>query len=171
MSLTIGNAPFSTKHAGRFNFPQEELPDRVLYPHRTPMRVRVELGGETVAAGDAVVENAAWTHENLPDGAPPLEGLVAFEFIAMDAWDEEAERIRVHPRDPFHHVDVRKSTDHIRIRVDDVLVAETERAEVLFETGLPPGYYIPREDVRDDLLGKAPPPLATPTRAAHPTIP
>jgi uncharacterized protein (DUF427 family) len=36
--------------------------------------------------------------------------------------------------------------------VNGVLVAETDRPKVLFETGLPPRYYIPKEDVRQDVL-------------------
>ena len=31
-------------------------------------------------------------------------------------------------------------------------VAETDRPMILFETGLPPRYYIPPEDVRDEVL-------------------
>ncbi len=36
--------------------------------------------------------------------------------------------------------------------VNGEVVAETERPKVLFETGLPPRYYIPPEDVREDVL-------------------
>ena len=32
------------------------------------------------------------------------------------------------------------------------IIAETERPTILFETGLPPRYYIPEEDVRIELL-------------------
>jgi uncharacterized protein (DUF427 family) len=36
--------------------------------------------------------------------------------------------------------------------VNGEVVAETDRPKVLFETGLPPRYYIPPEDVREDVL-------------------
>ena len=38
------------------------------------------------------------------------------------------------------------------VEVDGVVVARTERARVLREGSLPPRYYLPREDVRTDLL-------------------
>jgi len=40
----------------------------------------------------------------------------------------------------------------VRIEVDGVLVAETAHARVLQEGSLPPRYYVPRGDVRTDLL-------------------
>jgi uncharacterized protein (DUF427 family) len=73
----------------------------------------------------------------------------------MDAWYEEDEEVFVHPRDPYHRVDILQSSRHLRVRVNGVLVAETERPKVLFETGLPPRYYIPKEDVRQDVLLKS----------------
>jgi uncharacterized protein (DUF427 family) len=38
------------------------------------------------------------------------------------------------------------------VRVNGEVVAETQRPKVLFETGLPPRYYIPPEDVREEAL-------------------
>jgi uncharacterized protein (DUF427 family) len=40
----------------------------------------------------------------------------------------------------------------VRVVIDDVVVAETRRPHLLFETTLPTRYYIPREDVRMELL-------------------
>jgi uncharacterized protein (DUF427 family) len=70
----------------------------------------------------------------------------------MDAWFEEDEEVFVHPRDPYHRVDVLESSRHVRVSVDGEVVAETDCPMVLFETGLPPRYYIPPEDVREDVL-------------------
>jgi uncharacterized protein (DUF427 family) len=47
---------------------------------------------------------------------------------------------------------VLQSSRHLKVRVNGEVVAETERPKILFETGLPPRYYIPPEDVRMDLL-------------------
>ena len=58
-----------------------------------------------------------------------------------------ARRSRVHPRDPYHRVDVMGTDRHIRISLDGELLAETDRAVALFESNLPPRWYIPREDV------------------------
>ena len=49
-------------------------------------------------------------------------------------------------------VDVLPSSRHVRVVIDDVVVAETRRPHLLFETTLPTRYYIPREDVRMELL-------------------
>src|SRR6185437_6434172 len=55
--------------------------------------------------------------------------------------------IFVHPRDPYHRVDVLNTSRHIRISLDGELLAETDRAQALFESNLPTRWYIPREDV------------------------
>jgi uncharacterized protein (DUF427 family) len=49
-------------------------------------------------------------------------------------------------------VDILASTRHVRIEVDGVTVAESSQPRILFETGLPPRYYIPLTDLRMDLL-------------------
>src|SRR5215217_7961226 len=68
------------------------------------------------------------------------------------SWYEEDGEVFVHPRDPYHRVDVLQSSRHVRVFVNREVVAETERPRILFETGLPPRYYIPPEDVREDVL-------------------
>lgn len=96
---------------------------------------------------------AAGAARRYPDS--PLEairGLVRFEWAAMDEWMEEDELVYTHPRDPYHRVDILASSRHVRIDVDGVTVAESARPVILFETGLPPRYYLPLTDVRTDLL-------------------
>jgi uncharacterized protein (DUF427 family) len=70
----------------------------------------------------------------------------------MDAWYEEDEEVFVHARDPHKRVDVLESSRHVVVRVGGEVVAETKRPRLLFETGLPTRYYVPREDVRMELL-------------------
>jgi uncharacterized protein (DUF427 family) len=70
----------------------------------------------------------------------------------IDQWYEEDEEVFVHPRDPYHRVDVLESSRHVRVSVNGEVVAETDRPRILFETGLPPRYYITPEDVREDVL-------------------
>ncbi len=70
----------------------------------------------------------------------------------IDAWYEEDEQVFVHPRDPYHRVGILESSRHVKVRVNGEVVAVTERPRVLFETGLPPRYYIPPEDVREETL-------------------
>ena len=51
-----------------------------------------------------------------------------------------------------HTVTINPSEAHIEVRLDGELLAETDRAMRLDETGLPARFYIPKDDVRMDLL-------------------
>ena len=82
---------------------------------------------------------------------PDLDGLVVLDFDAFD-WLEEEEPLVAHPRDPFHRIDVRRSTRRVRVELAGVVLAESERPSLLFETMLPERFYLPAEDVRFDLL-------------------
>lgn len=106
----------------------------------------------TLKVGDKSVENAAWTFPNLKDNRPDLRDYIAFKWNAMDHWYEEDEEVFGHPRNPYHRIDTIQSSRHIRVEVDGVTVAETNRPFLLFETGLPTRYYIPKEDVNFDYL-------------------
>lgn len=86
-----------------------------------------------------------------PD-SPRRRGLVRLEWGAMSAWLEEDEPVYTHPRDPHKRVDILASSRHVRIEAGGVTVAESSRPSILFETGLPPRYYLPLPDVRTDLL-------------------
>lgn len=96
--------------------------------------------------------NAVWSYPEPLSEAPPLQGYLAFEWDAVDEWWEEAERIGVHPRDPYHRCDVIASDRHVVVRVGEEVVADSRQPTILFETGLPPRFYLRQEDVRMDLL-------------------
>src|SRR5690349_4022307 len=51
-----------------------------------------------------------------------------------------------------HRISTRPSTKHVRVEHDGQVLAESDRAVELDETGLPTRYYLPREDVRMELL-------------------
>ena len=51
-----------------------------------------------------------------------------------------------------HRISVNPSTRHVRVEHDGQVLAASDRALELDETGLPTRYYLPREDVRLDLL-------------------
>lgn len=105
-----------------------------------------------LTVGDRAVPMAAWIHtEPGPDGAD-FRGYVAFYWSKMDSWYEEDDEVYAHPRDPYHRVDVLHSSRHVRVTVLGEVVAESDRPTMLVETGLPARFYLPREDVRQDLL-------------------
>jgi uncharacterized protein (DUF427 family) len=106
----------------------------------------------TVKAGGEEAKNAAWSVTKANPEAAEIEGYVAFKWNQMDAWFEEDEQVFVHPRDPFVRIDTVQSSRHVRVVIDGETVAETQRPMLLFETGLPVRYYVPKVDVRMDLL-------------------
>lgn len=81
-----------------------------------------------------------------------LRGTVRVAWDDRLEWLEEDEPVYVHPRDPRTRVDILGSSRHVRIEVDGVTVAESRSPRILFETGLPPRFYLPMTDVRLDLL-------------------
>jgi uncharacterized protein (DUF427 family) len=104
----------------------------------------------TVKAGGKEAVNAALRYEDSP--VEELRDLVRLEWGAMDAWFEEDEEVFVHPRDPHKRVDVLASSRHVRVELDGVTLAESSSPRILFETGLPARYYLPKAHVRLDLL-------------------
>ena len=69
----------------------------------------------------------------------------------LDRWLEEDE-VRSHPRDPHKRVDALPSSRHVVVRHGGDVLADIVHPVVLFETGLPSRFYLPREDVRLDVL-------------------
>jgi uncharacterized protein (DUF427 family) len=104
----------------------------------------------TVRAGGKEARGAALRYVESP--IEELRELIRFEWDAMDAWFEEDEEVFTHPRDPYKRVDILRSSRHVRIEVDGVTVAESGNPTLLFETGLPVRYYLPKTHVRMDLL-------------------
>lgn len=122
-----------------------EAPD-LLHPG-IPFAVHSWPGAElTLRAGGATRERAAFRPAD-----PDLAAYVLLDFDAFDSWYEEDERIFSHPRDPFHRVDIRRSSRHVRVELDGEPIADTHRPTLVFETRLPARFYLPREDVLADL--------------------
>jgi uncharacterized protein (DUF427 family) len=104
----------------------------------------------TVRAGGKEATGAALRYADSP--IHELRDLIRLDWAAMDAWFEEDEEVFTHPRDPHTRVDVLASSRHVRVEVDGVTVAESASPRLLFETGLPVRYYLPKPHVRMDLL-------------------
>ena len=104
----------------------------------------------TIRAGGQVAHGAAVRFDESP--IEPLRDAIRLDWDAMDAWFEEDEEVFTHPRDPYTRVDILPSSRHVRVEVDGVRIAESASPRLLFETGLPVRYYLPKPHVRMDLL-------------------
>jgi uncharacterized protein (DUF427 family) len=141
-------------HLPIYYFPEEDVRMDLLEPtgHTTRCPFKGQARYWSVRAGGRVAENAVWGYPDPLEDAPPLAGYVAFYWSRMDEWLEEDEPAIVHARDPYHRVDVLDTSRHVKVSVNGEVIADTRRAKVIFETGLPPRWYIPAEDVRADAL-------------------
>ncbi len=171
MTLTVGRGPFGHTPAGRFNF---EPPRHVVFVDEFPRRVRAVKDGATVVDSERVkmvYETGALPHYAFPRedvqieaaAEPHVDGYVKVPWNDVDAWFEEDDELFVHPKDPYHRIDVLNTSRAIRVSLDGILLAESAEARVLYETSLPPRYYLPPEDVRVELLE----PSETVTRCAY----
>jgi uncharacterized protein (DUF427 family) len=200
MGMMTGNGPLGRKPAGKFNFTPPS-PGQALYLEPTPKRIRVVVGGETIAdsrramilhesghqpvyyfrpedvredvlepsdrhtrcpkkgqasyytirTAERVVEAGAWYYPDPIAHAPPIKDLIAFYWNRMDHWLEEDEEVRVHPRDPYHRIDVIRSDRRVRISLEGQLLADSGEAMALFESNLPPRWYLPADDIVAEL--------------------
>jgi uncharacterized protein (DUF427 family) len=104
----------------------------------------------TIRASDVEAPGAALRYDDSP--FEELRDAIRLEWDAMDAWFEEDEQVFTHPRDPYTRVDILPSSRHVRVEVDGVTIAESAKPTLLFETGLPARYYLPKTHVRMGLL-------------------
>jgi uncharacterized protein (DUF427 family) len=135
-----------------YYFPREDVRMELLTPNGNTRRseYRGEAHNFTVKGGSREAEDAAWHYPESP--IEELRGLIRFHWDAMDGWFEEDEEVFVHPHDPYSRIDILHSSRHVQVEVNGVTVADTHRPTLLFETSLPARYYIPKLDVRLDLL-------------------
>lgn len=137
-----------------YYFPKRDVRMELMVPseHRTRCPYKGDASYWLVQCGDRVAENAVWSYLAPSPECVGIHGYMAFEWEKMDAWYEEEEEIFVHPRDPYKRVDVLQSSRHVRVIVSGETVADSHRPRLLFETNHPVRYYLPREDIRLDLL-------------------
>jgi len=161
VSLTSGTGPFGPHAKGRLNF---DPPERVVYVEPWPRRVRAFAGDDLIVDSERTV--LVYESRRLPRYAFPsedvssesaepeaeVEGYVRVPWDAADRWLEEDDELIVHPHDPYHRIEVLGSSRLVRVLVNGEQLADSSRPRILFETGLPPRYYLPREDVHTDAL-------------------
>jgi uncharacterized protein (DUF427 family) len=105
-----------------------------------------------VEMGEHRAERGAFEHTDLPEFAEILADRVAFAWHAMDAFYEEDERILGHAADAYHRIDIRQTSRELVVSAGEDVIAETHHALVLYESGFAPRWYVPREDINEELL-------------------
>lgn len=148
---------FETGHLPVYYFPKADVRFDLLehtdHTSHCPRKGDAEYW--SIVVGDRNIDNAVWSYPAPLEGAPDLSGYVAFYWNKVDSWFEEDEQVYVHARDPYKRIDALRSSRHVEIRLSGETVADTTRPVLLFETGLPTRYYIPKLDVRLDLLRRS----------------
>jgi uncharacterized protein (DUF427 family) len=93
--------------------------------------------------------NVVWAYEDPKPEAPWLQGYAAVYFKRMDGWLVEDEPVfGGHLRDPFHRVDVHRSSRPVTVTgPDGEVITHCETPLLLFETGLPVRAYVPRDGI------------------------
>ncbi len=129
-----GDLTLATVHAA-------DLPG-VLHPG-VPFGVHSMRGRSYDLTVDGITRQAAVFLVDDPD----LDGYAVLDFRAFDVWFAEDERLLSHVRDPYHRVEARRTSRRIRIESDGVVLAESDRATLVYETHLPTRFYLPAEDV------------------------
>lgn len=137
----------------RYLFRNEDVRSEHLTPTGAPEDLRYHHPNSEVASWfDVVVDKRTIRH-----GAWRIKGFdgytgLTWERGGFDHWYEENQEVFEHPHDPFVHIDALPSSRLVTVRHDDVVLGESREAVFLWETGLPPRYYLPRRDIDFNLL-------------------
>ncbi|HET9721037.1 MAG TPA: DUF427 domain-containing protein [Solirubrobacteraceae bacterium] len=137
-------------HQPVYYFPPEDVRTDLLRPgdRHSHCPKKGDAGYRTIEVAGQVAESAAWCYSEPLPGAEGLRDLIAFYWDRMDAWFEEDEQVVGHPADPYHRIDVRRSSAHVRVSLNGEVLADCRRPVALFESNLPTRWYLPREDVQ-----------------------
>lgn len=152
-ALFAGETVLDTQDA-RLVFEPKRIPS-YLFPKSALNPALLEESGPgkwSLRLGDRVAEGAITAYAGSDD--PAHQDLVSIKWDAIDNWFEEDEEVFVHPKNPYHRVDAYPSSRHVEVFADGVKVADSHHPVVVYETDMPPRYYLPKVDVRMDLLAK-----------------
>ncbi|WP_018330261.1 DUF427 domain-containing protein [Actinomycetospora chiangmaiensis] len=148
-----------------------------------PRRLRARLDDGSVL--DTTRASYVWEHPYYPQYAvpradlpdrllarsrptPPESHLTDHVVVPLDddvAWFEESERVRGHPRSPYVRVDALRAERTVTVRVpgSGAVLARSTAPVAVFETGLPPRWYLDPTTVAWSLLTRT----ATVTRCPY----
>jgi uncharacterized protein (DUF427 family) len=143
-----------TGHLPVYYFPPEDVRPDVLVPSETTTHCpfKGEAAYHSISVGDRLVVDAVWEYRDPLEPVAFIAGRRALYWRKADRWLVEDEEAHAHPRDPYHRIDVYETSRRVRVLLDGECLADSTHAKGLFETGHPARWYLPRADVRPDLL-------------------
>jgi uncharacterized protein (DUF427 family) len=152
-------------HLPVYYFPQDDVRMDLLEPssQTTHCPHKGEASYWTIRVGRREVPNAVWSYLEPLESVSFMAGWMSVYWDLVDEWFAEDAQLHGHPRDPYHRIDVYPTTRHVCVLLDGEVVGDSRRAMGVFETGLPPRWYLPPEDVRTELLE----PSSKKTRCAY----
>jgi uncharacterized protein (DUF427 family) len=106
----------------------------------------------SLQVGDRLSEDAIWVYDEPNPETPWLKGYAGVYEERFDRFlDEDDEVVGALP-DPYHRVDIRHTSRHVRVTgPDGAVLADSTAALLVSETSTPDRFYVPRGDVQVDL--------------------
>jgi uncharacterized protein (DUF427 family) len=107
-----------------------------------------------------VISDGGWRPHRPPLIQPPWDNLPVGELLQVTGMSQRPAEERnsdvagavEQVMTPGHTISIVPTVAHVEVRLGGRLLATTDRAMKLDETGLPVRYYLPRDDVQMDLL-------------------
>src|SRR4029453_18594143 len=117
------------RHLPVYYFPARDVCTDLLEPTDTSTHCpyKGDAAYWSVRVGDRLARDAVWSYQDPFPERTHIKGYIAFSWNRVDAWFEEDDEGFVHPRDPYHRVDVLSSSRHVRVLVAGQTLAETRR--------------------------------------------
>jgi uncharacterized protein (DUF427 family) len=119
--------------------------------HATHCPFKGDASYRAIRVGDRVADNVLWVYDEPIEAASWLHGLAGVYLDRLDRWLDEDEEVRAF-LDPYHRVDVRRTSRRVEVRAHGEPIAETTESLLLSETGLANRYYVPRAAVTGSTL-------------------
>lgn len=154
LDTTAGQLLYESNLPAQLYVPEADLDASAFEPsgHSTHCPFKGDATYRTLRVGDRVHENALWAYPEPVASAPWLAGYASLYWEAPDAWYDEDEPALFRFPDPYHRVDIRRSSRHVQVFAGDTLVAETRSPLLLSETALPNRYYLTPDEAAVELV-------------------
>ncbi|MBI37863.1 MAG: hypothetical protein CL568_09815 [Alphaproteobacteria bacterium] len=145
---------YETNHVPIYYFPRDNviMDHLIKTKHKTYCPYKGDASYFSISVNGKTSLNAVWSYEDPVATVNGIKDYVAFYWNKVDQWYEEDEEVFVHARSPYVRIDILDSSRTIRIELDGKVLAESQRSRFLFETNLPPRFYIQKNSMKVNML-------------------